>query len=316
MKKSYKENIKPVLKRDFGDSLFQGTIKNNITVLPELKALIPPLQPEEAEQLEKNILQLGCREPLLIWKTTADLIGREDSGEVYVLIDGHNRFGICQKHKLDFNILLQNFDSLEAVKDFMLDNQLGRRNLSPEQMSYLRGLKYLALKKIQGGHNRKADPEAASLPSDGPEANERLSTAERLAEQFGVSARTIRNDAAFAKGLDKLAEPLKQDVLSRKVKIPKSGLAALRELEAQPVPDVQTIEKLAGTKSRKVKLDGASRTEPQNHTPEAGGQVESLIEEIGKRAGSLSSSSPSLLADCRQILVEVQTLIHRLETES
>ena len=107
--------------------------KHQIQVLAEFKNLIPPLQQEEFALLEQSILSEGCREALIIWKK---------SPSESILIDGHNRYEICQKHGIDFSFEIKYFGSLQEVQDWIIDNQLGRRNLSKEQASYLRGKKY------------------------------------------------------------------------------------------------------------------------------------------------------------------------------
>lgn len=107
-------------------------IRDRIIIREDLKALIPPLATEEIEQLESNILKEGVRDPLVIWPV----------GDSFVLVDGHNRFSVCQKHGLEFPFKKVNFKDEEEVRDWMIKNQLGRRNLSLEQQSYLRGLRY------------------------------------------------------------------------------------------------------------------------------------------------------------------------------
>ena len=82
----------------------------------EFKDLIPPLTPEEYGQLEQNILSQGCRDPIALWR-----------GKI---IDGHNRYEICTKHGIAFETVKLRFPSRDAVKLWILDNQLGRRNLS------------------------------------------------------------------------------------------------------------------------------------------------------------------------------------------
>lgn len=81
----------------------------------EFKSLIPPLTKEEFEQLEKNILQEGCRDPLIVWGN--------------VLVDGHNRHDICSKHGLSYKKIQKEFQNREVVKVWIINNQLGRRNL-------------------------------------------------------------------------------------------------------------------------------------------------------------------------------------------
>jgi hypothetical protein len=142
-------------------------IKQQIIVLNELRDLIPPLQEEEANQLEKNILAEGCREALLIWQTTTNVLDANSTqtSAVYILVDGHNRYGICLKHKLNFKIHLISFNTLKEVRDYMIDNQLGRRNLIPEQASYLRGLRYNTEKQEKGKYARE-DHKGQNVPYD------------------------------------------------------------------------------------------------------------------------------------------------------
>jgi len=89
---------------------------SNIIVDPALKALIPPLSAEERDLLEQNILAHGCRDPLVVWQG--------------VLLDGHNRLEICEKHDLPYETAQLEFDSIEQARVWMRDNQMGRRNLS------------------------------------------------------------------------------------------------------------------------------------------------------------------------------------------
>jgi N6-adenosine-specific RNA methylase IME4 len=91
----------------------------NIIIDPEFKALIPPLAPEELAQLEANILQDGCRDPLVTWQG--------------IIIDGHNRHAICTKHDLPFKTATMKFEDRDHACAWMLENQLGRRNLTDDQ---------------------------------------------------------------------------------------------------------------------------------------------------------------------------------------
>jgi hypothetical protein len=100
----------------------------NIVVNEELKAYIDPLTPDEYDALERSILAEGCRDALVLW---GDL-----------LVDGHNRYGICQKHGLPFQTVQSNlFQTMEDVHLWMIDQHLGRRSVS----DYQRGV--LALRK-------------------------------------------------------------------------------------------------------------------------------------------------------------------------
>jgi DNA modification methylase len=92
-------------------------------ILQELESLIPPLSNEEFKQLERNILEEGIREPLITWNG--------------ILIDGHNRYRIAQEHDMNYETLEKEFENINRVKEWMINNQFGRRNLSNYQRSVL-----------------------------------------------------------------------------------------------------------------------------------------------------------------------------------
>jgi hypothetical protein len=85
----------------------------------EFKALIPPPTAEELEYLEASVVAEGCRDALVLWDDT--------------LIDGHNRYDICTKHGIKYQTVQKSFDSRDAVKAWILRNQLARRNLTAFQ---------------------------------------------------------------------------------------------------------------------------------------------------------------------------------------
>lgn len=91
----------------------------NLTIDPEFKNLIPPLTSEEYAGLEESILAEGCRDSLIAWHG--------------ILVDGHNRYEICEKYGLPFNVTETDFESRDAVKLWMMKNQLARRNLNDFQ---------------------------------------------------------------------------------------------------------------------------------------------------------------------------------------
>ncbi len=90
-----------------------------IKIKEEFKSLIPPLTTEEFKQLEDNCLAEGIREKILTWNG--------------FIIDGHNRFEISERWDLDFETESKHFENEEAVKEWMILNQFGRRNLQPLQ---------------------------------------------------------------------------------------------------------------------------------------------------------------------------------------
>lgn len=122
----------------------------NIVVKEELRVYIDPLTPEEHDALERSILAEGCRDALVLW------------GDV--LVDGHNRYGICMKHGLPFQTV-QNprFQSMEDVHLWMIDQHLGRRSISDFQ----RGVLALRKKEILEARHIASAPQAATSADDG-----------------------------------------------------------------------------------------------------------------------------------------------------
>ena len=178
------------------------SIKRNIVVLEELENYIPALAKEELEGLEKSIIENGCRGPLIVWRAKRNMVYKEDKLDetpVYILIDGHNRYKICNKNNISFSIDLMDFKDIDAVKDFMIDLQVNRRNVTKQQASYLRGVRYNREKQINWSKKK--------LP------NESKRTSEILAEQFKVSPMTIVRDGKYAQSLDLLPETEKREIL-------------------------------------------------------------------------------------------------------
>lgn len=208
-------------------------VKKNLIILPELQSLIPPLGEEERNQLKVNILNDGCREALLIWPTVESTVFPASNSQkpVYVLVDGHNRYGICRENNLDFPIHFVSYNTLSEVKGFMIDNQLGRRNLSMEQASYLRGMKYLNLRQNRGKYER-LDHKDQNGPYD--DSLPKKTTAQQLAEEFSVGQTTIKRDAEFAQGLEKLTPELKSEVLAGRLNI---GKSTIQQLAKNPTPE-------------------------------------------------------------------------------
>lgn len=114
----------------------------NLSVDPEFQSKIPPLTAEERSQLEANILEEGrLLNPLIIWKG--------------IIVDGHNRFEILKEHpEIEYTILEKEFAGREEAIVWICKNQLGRRNLTPEQRRYLVGKQYEAEKRAHGGSRK------------------------------------------------------------------------------------------------------------------------------------------------------------------
>jgi len=158
----------------------------------EFAALCPPLTAEERDGLRASLVAEGCRDALVVWAETG------------ILLDGHNRLAICEAEGIEYRTVERAFADREAAEDWVLRNQLGRRNLSPDAASLLRGRLYNRQKRDVGR------PE--QLGQSG--LIEAESTAQRLASELGVSERTVKRDGAFARAVEHL-EPYVPDITER-----------------------------------------------------------------------------------------------------
>ena len=148
----------------------------------EFKNLIPPLSPDERKQLEENILQDGCREPLCVWNKT--------------ILDGHNRYEICTRHHLPFKIVHIFLKSREEAVAWICVNQLRRRNITDESRRNLIGKRY-KMEQIIGAHNavgtnqytrKEVRPKMLTEPLFDETA---CRTRERLGKEYRISHATV-----------------------------------------------------------------------------------------------------------------------------
>ncbi len=186
----------------------------SVTIDDEFQSLIPPLTEEELTGLEENLLRDGCIDPLIVW------------AEQCILLDGHNRKSICDRYGIDYELHTVSLPDRAAASDWIDKHQLGRRNLSPEQMSLLRGRRYNRVKLSRGGDRRSEISKAQ---------NEPLKSAQKLAEEHGVSRATIKRDGQFADAVDRL--DLQREITGGKIKPAKQEVVkAARSLPEHPTP--------------------------------------------------------------------------------
>jgi hypothetical protein len=173
---------------------------------PEVQYLCEPLDQEAYHLLEKDIDKNGCIDPIIYWKD-------QDT-----IVDGHNRFEICSRLGKEYNCIPMSFETKEDVMNYVIDHQLGRRNLSDFEKSYLRGRRYLTEKKAVHRPNSQKLHQ-----NDGVKGE----TAQKIAEKNGVSQATIERDAALAEAIDKIREKtgneFSKNLRAGKVKLSKKG---------------------------------------------------------------------------------------------
>ena len=107
----------------------------------EFQSKIPPLTADELFRLQESILAEGrLINPIVVWNG--------------IIVDGHNRYKFISKHpEIKYDIYEKHFDDRNEAIAWICKNQLGRRNLTPEQKKYLIGKQYEAEKATHGARD-------------------------------------------------------------------------------------------------------------------------------------------------------------------
>jgi len=150
---------------------------SELTIDPELKSLLPELTKEERWQLELSLLDNGCLSPLAVWNK--------------VILDGHNRFDLCKKHNIPFDIKELTFPSKTEAKSWMLKNQLARRNLTPFQRAEI-VLKFKPLIAEQAKQNQGRRTDLSQELGKSSSDVESIDTMKSLGGTIGISHESLR----------------------------------------------------------------------------------------------------------------------------
>lgn len=191
----------------------------------EFKNLLAPLTEQEYEQLESNIKQQGCLEPLTIWNR--------------IIIDGHNRYQICITNNIPFRTRNIHFASRNEALAWICANQLGRRNISEETKKYLIGKKY-ELEKTIGARNMTGCNQHSSkdnyLTSPTLPSSSHNKTAMEIGKEYNISHNTVYKYGIYAKTLDdiqKKSPAIAKRILSGNIKISHENLVNLSKLSTE-----------------------------------------------------------------------------------
>ena len=152
-------------------------------VLPELAELLPPLTGEQLGVLEADLMKNGCYAPIIV-------------NEELVIIDGHNRQKLCEKHGIPYRMSVFAFSDLLEAKRWAIENQRGRRNLEKWELGKIAlklkpDIEAKAKENMSmGGQayhpSETREERAATLPNLPP-----IDTRRELAEAVGLGERTM-----------------------------------------------------------------------------------------------------------------------------
>ena len=190
----------------------------NLKIDPEFQSQIPPLTDDEFKQLEENILKEGkLISPLIVWGNT--------------LVDGHNRYEIVQEHpEISFSTMPLPFESREEVLAWICKNQLGRRNLTPEQKKFLIGKQYSVEHRKPGGNGNNQYTAAAKKTAQEelcqidtiPLTSAEASIRKQIAERNNVSESYVVRSEKFMRGveiMEQMIPGMQEKILSGQFKV-------------------------------------------------------------------------------------------------
>jgi hypothetical protein len=254
----------------------------NIVVNPDLKAYIDPLTPDEHDALERSLLAEGCRDALVLW------------GDV--LVDGHNRYGICQKHGIAFQTLQSNlFKSMEDVHLWMIDQHLGRRSVSDFQ----RGVLALRKREILNDRRLKA---ASATDADGAspvfEAATPAAAATATATADPLKSREdIAKVARLSSNQVVLIEKIQKQAAAEVVAAVKSGTISINAAAAvSTLPeDEQVAAALGGKEQLRQAAKRVRETKKRGTTAEASeAPMQDSVEALKSRIRELETENARL----------------------
>ncbi|MBB3779570.1 polyhydroxyalkanoate synthesis regulator phasin [Xanthomonas arboricola] len=228
----------------------------NIVVKEELKAYIDPLTPDEHEALERSLLAEGCRDALVLW------------GDV--LVDGHNRYGICQKHGLPFQTV-QNprFQSMQDVQLWMIEQHLGRRSVSDFQ----RGV--LALRKREILAARQRSQRDADAAAEAP------AVADDDQPAAGIDHGTVQTAAdSDSPPWEETSTPVSRAELAREARLSNNQVVMIERIHKQAAPEVVQAVK-AGEISISAAAAVATLSEDEQRAAAQAGKAE--LKQAAKR---------------------------------
>ena len=204
----------------------------NITVNEDLLAYIDPLSPEEYAALERSLLAEGCRDALVLW------------GDV--LVDGHNRHGICSKHGIAFNTVQNTrFKSLDDVHLWMIEQHLGRRSLSDFQ----RGVLALRKKDILIDREHTA-PEGAVQTADATDATD----ATHVTPPWDDDADAPATASPAAGAAPQPTEPvLSRQALAKAARVSSNTISQIEKIQKSAAPEL-----VAAVKSGAISINAAA----------------------------------------------------------
>ena len=208
------------------------------TVRPDFAELLPPLSDEQLSLLEADILKNGCYAPVIV-------------NEDMVIVDGHNRASICDKHGVPYRMAVFSFeDDLEA-KQWALDTQKSRRNLEKWELGKIA----LKLKPEIEARARANMGQRTDLFVNSQKGSPSVNTTRELADAVGIGEQTMSRVLQIE---EKAPEPVKEALDNKEITI-NQGYNLTKELDELDLPDEEKEEAAMEAVEREIARKNESR---------------------------------------------------------
>lgn len=209
---------------------------------PEFDHMTPKLTRTEWKTLEENILSDGAvSEPIVIWNG--------------FIVDGHNRYKILQKHpEIPFETVERNFDNRYAVLAWICKNQIGRRNMNPQNMKYLVGKRYENERLARGGHRNQKKGEEDQMGQNDPLDH---GTRSMIAKDIGRSESYVKRAYEVSQGVDyaeTVSPGFESDYRKGKIQATDQEIAIIRKVSPDERPELVAELKKPPGERRKIAL--------------------------------------------------------------
>lgn len=189
---------------------------------PEFQAIAPPLTESELSLLKEDIIDHGCKFPLITWDG--------------ILIDGHNRYAICHEKGIPFTVEEMEFGNRTEAKLWIIKNQLGRRNLKVFQRCEM-VLPFEEEIKAEVDRRKKARQRAAMRGEEfPPKVADTRESRDILADMAGVSHTTLGRVKVI---LEKADEDTKAKLRTEELKIGSVYSKLTQKPKATPSPSLE-----------------------------------------------------------------------------
>lgn len=256
----------------------------------EFSALIPAASADEVSRLSASVERDGILHPLVVWR------------EERILLDGHTRYKLATKLDIPHPVKNLSFASRDEARAWVINHQLGRRNISDAARNYLLGKLYNQQKQNHGG-DRRSSAHNGHLKSDGK-------TAEEFAKEHDVGVNTVRRAGKLAEAVNTLEEEAPGVAAAVLAGEAHASMKDITEAVKQPLKKRKKAAKaIAAGKKIEAELEPKHKSGKQTSDPRAWQRWDELFGKVKRAADDLNKAHPHANL-CRKLHADLDVAFH------